>query len=180
MTADLLNKIKELGIFQYGFLRPSDIEYRQDIRDICKKNDCKNYGKTWACPPAVGTIAECKNRCLQFNTMFVFTSKYTVKNSFDFEGWIHGMKEFKKISHGLGEIVKKYLEKYIILSNEGCGVCKICTYPNEPCRFPENLQHSIEGYGIIVSKLAEKVNIKYNNGENTVTYFGALLYNEKI
>jgi predicted metal-binding protein len=180
MTDDLLNQIKEIGIFQYGFLKPSDIEYRQDIRDICKRNDCKNYGKTWACPPAVGTIAECKNRCLQFNTMFVFTSKYTVEDSFDFEGWIHGMKEFKKISHGLDEIVKKYLEQYIILSNEGCGFCKICTYPNEPCRFPERLQHSIEGYGIIVNKLAEKLNINYNNGENTVTYFGALLYNEKI
>ena len=178
MTADLLDHIKEIGIFQYGFLKPSDIEYRQDIRNICQ-NDCKNYGKSWACPPAVGTIEECKSRCLQFDTMFAFTGKYTVEDSYDYAGWIHGMKEFKKLARSLDAIVKNHLQKYIILSNEGCDICKICTYPNEPCRFPEKLQHSIEGYGIIVNKVAEKANVQYNNGENTVTYFGALLYNEK-
>ena len=178
MLDNLLNQLKEIGVFQYGFLKPSDIEYRQDIRDICK-NDCKNYGKSWACPPAVGTVEGCKSRCLEFDNMLVFTSKYTVEDSYDYEGWIHGMKEFKKVSQGLDKIIRNHLKKYIILSNEGCGICKICTYPNEPCRFPEKLQHSIEGYGIIVSKAAEKANVNYNNGENTVTYFGALLYNEK-
>jgi predicted metal-binding protein len=91
MLDNFFNKIKEIGVFQCGLLKPSDIEYRQDIRDICK-NDCKNYGKSWACPPAVGTVEDCKSRCLEFDTMLVFTSKYTVEDSYDYEGWTHSIK----------------------------------------------------------------------------------------
>jgi hypothetical protein len=40
------------------------------------------------------------------------------------------------------------------------------------------LHHSIEGYGILVSELAKKAGVNYNNGENTITYFGSLLFND--
>jgi predicted metal-binding protein len=173
----IIQKIKEAGIFQYGIVNPSEINYRQEIREICKGNSCQQYGKTWACPPAVGTLIECKNRCLQYDTMIVFTGKFVIADNFDFEGMVYSMKEFKKISHDLDRVIKPYLKNYIILSNEGCGMCNTCTYPDEPCRFPEKLQHSIEGYGILVSQLAEMANVNYNNGENTITYFGALLFN---
>jgi hypothetical protein len=36
---------------------------------------------------------------------------------------------------------------------------------------------SLEAYGIFVAKLAEKAGMKYINGVNTVTYFGAVLFN---
>jgi predicted metal-binding protein len=111
--------------------------------------------------------------------MLVFTGKYTVEDAYDYEGWIHAMKEFKTISYGMDTVAKKYLKKYMILSNEGCNMCEICTYPHAPCRFPWKLQHAIEGYGITVSAVAEKAGVNYMNGENTVTYFGALLYNEE-
>jgi len=35
---------------------------------------------------------------------------------------------------------------------------------------------SLEGYGFIVSELAESAGIRYHNGANTVTYFGALCF----
>ena len=35
---------------------------------------------------------------------------------------------------------------------------------------------SLEAYGIHVSKLAETAGMKYINGQNTVTYFGAVLF----
>ena len=44
-----------------------------------------------------------------------------------------------------------------------------------PCRYPESMFHSLEGYGFDVHLLAEAAGIKYNNGPNTVTYFGAVL-----
>ena len=66
----------------------------------------------------------------------------------------------------------------LLLSNEGCGRCARCTYPDAPCRFPELLHHSLEGYGWIVKELADAAGIRYHNGPNTVTYFGALLFCE--
>ena len=37
------------------------------------------------------------------------------------------------------------------------------------------VHHSIEGYGFQIYELAKAAGIKYNNGENTVTFFGGLL-----
>lgn len=41
---------------------------------------------------------------------------------------------------------------------------------------PELLFPSVEGFGIHVGQLAEKPGLTYINGENTITYFGVLLY----
>ena len=35
---------------------------------------------------------------------------------------------------------------------------------------------SLEAYGVSVSQLAELSGMRYINGENTVTYFGAVLF----
>jgi predicted metal-binding protein len=89
-----------------------------------------------------------------------------------------GMKDFKLVAHKLEEEVRPELPEYLMLSNEGCGQCETCTYPDAPCRFPGKAHGSLEGYGIYVTKLAKQIGMGYNNGPNTVTYFGALLYHE--
>ena len=45
----------------------------------------------------------------------------------------------------------------------------------EPCRFPEKAIGSLEAYGVNVSLLAQTAGMRYINGQNTVTYFGAIL-----
>ena len=133
-----LNKeiLRSLGLGDCGLISPTQIEFGDEIRAICAGNGCRRYGTTWACPPAVGTVEECKARCLQFEHALVF-------NQF---------------------------------SNESCHRCEKCTYPDAPCRFPERLMPTVEGYGIYVNKLAETAGLEYINGPDTVTYFGMLLY----
>jgi predicted metal-binding protein len=114
---------------------------------------------------------------LKFEKLLLFSGKFDLEDSYDFEGCMAAMKKFKYTVDAVDKTVKPYLIKYLLLSNEGCGRCVNCTYPDAPCRFPNKLFHSIEGYGIFVSKLATQAGIKYNNGERTITYFGALLYN---
>lgn len=41
------------------------------------------------------------------------------------------------------------------------------------------MAHSIEGYGLSVPQLAEAAGMRYSNGPNTVTFFGAILYREQ-
>jgi predicted metal-binding protein len=173
----LVEQVKQTGVFQCGFAKPSEINYRQEIREICKDNSCRQYGRTWACPPAVGTVEECKNRCLRYSAMLVFTGKFMLEDSFDLDGMKRSMNDFKRIAHEVESAAKPYLKNYLVLSNESCNTCTTCAYPDTPCRFPEQLHHSIEGYGILVAELAEQAAVNYNNGENTVTYFGALLFN---
>lgn len=134
------------------------------------------YAKTWACPPAVGTVEECKERCLKYPNGIVFNAVYCLEDLFDYEGMVAGHREFKKLCDRIYTIVKGNDSEFLLLSNEGCVRCKICSYPAAPCRMPQLLFPSLEGYGINVMKLAEKAGIEYNNGENTVTYFGMVLY----
>ena len=105
--------------------------------------------------------------------------KYDLEDSFDFEGMMEGMKSFKNSCRILDELIKGDISKYLILSNEGCDLCKNCTYPDAPCRFPDRAHGSLEGYGIFVNKLAEQVGINYINGVNTMSYFGGLAYRNK-
>ena len=179
LVESLKDKMYETGAHEFGFAEPSGIEYLQMIRDICAENSCRQYGKTWACPPAVGTIEECRDRCLKYDTMLVFTGLYFLNGSFDFEGMKNGMHDFKGIADRVDEALAPYLDDYLVLSNESCDRCKTCTYPDAPCRFPEKLHHSIEGYGILVSDLAKQSGVKYNNGAGTVTFFGAVLFNKR-
>jgi Predicted metal-binding protein len=164
-------------VFQYGIINTTDINFAEEVRKLCEVNTCRQYGKTWVCPPAVGTVDECRIKCLKYDKMFVFTIKYDLEDSFDFEGMNKGMSDFKKVSRDLDIKIKPYLENYLMLSNEGCDICVECTYPDNPCRFPDIAHGSIEGYGIFVNELAKSAGVNYVNGANTVTYFGALLFN---
>jgi len=178
MLDDLRGCFERAGAFQYGEIDPREVEFTEEVRQYCEKNTCRKYDRTWACPPAIGTLDECRERAQRYTNMAVFSGKYEVEDSLDFEGMMEGAKDFKKIAARVDAEIKPYLHDYLLLSNEGCGACESCTYPDEPCRFPDQVHGSIEGYGIYVFKLAKQAGIQYNNGKNTMSYFGALLYND--
>lgn len=166
----------ETGFWEFGYVAIDQLKYYPEIRAICEKNTCRNYATSWACPPAVGTLDECRERVAQYDKMLVFTQVYHLKNSFDLKGMLAGMKDFKLLTDQFQENLEGVLTDFLLLSNEGCGRCAKCTYPDAPCRFPKLLHHSIEGYGFLVNDLAKEAGVRYNNGPNTVTYFGALLF----
>lgn len=109
--------------------------------------------------------------------MLVLSGKYDLEDSFDYEGMTDGMKRFSETCRTFDKAIRPQISKYILFSNEGCDLCKSCTYPDAPCRFPDRVHGSLEGNGIFVTQLAKLAGMKYNNGPNTVTYFGALVCN---
>lgn len=162
-----------LGLTAFGYIHTSEIFFSEEVRQICARNQCQNYGKTWACPPAVGTFEECRDKCLSYSYGFVFASSYELEDSFDFEGMLHGHRQFKSVCDNLHKLLA---QPSLLLSNEGCIRCASCTYPETPCRFPEKLFPSLEGYGILVTALAECAGIPYRYGTNSVSYFGLVCY----
>ncbi|MFV0466869.1 MAG: DUF2284 domain-containing protein [Lachnospiraceae bacterium] len=180
MLEQILEVMQDAGVYQSGTTHPKKVTFLQEVRDICADNTCRKYGTSWACPPAVGTVEECRTRCLSYDTMIVFTGKYDLEDSFDYEGMIQGIQDFKKLALKVDALVSPFLEDYLVLSNESCELCSDCTYPDAPCRFPDQMQHSLEGYGIMVGELAKMTGVNYNNGPNSVTYFGALLFSDKL
>lgn len=151
-----------------GYVSAEKRIFYPEVRAICAENTCRNYAATWACPPAVGILEECREQ----------VGRYDLEDSFDFEGMMEGMQDFKRQVDALHRSVGALLPEFLLLSNEGCGRCAVCTYPYAPCRFPQMLHPSLEGYGFMVSELAASTGIRYHHGANTVTYFGALLFHD--
>ena len=83
--------LTEAGVFQYGFVDTADIRFSQEVRGMCAVNTCRQYGKTWACPPAIGTVEECRARVQRYDRMLVFSVKYDLEDSFDYEGMVAGI-----------------------------------------------------------------------------------------
>jgi len=165
--------LAELGITEFGFISTEEIVFSPEVRQLCEGNLCRSYGKTWACPPAVGTYEECRQTLLGYRRAMVFAARYPLEDSFDLEGMQAGHREFKAVCDRLYERLEK---PFLLLSNEGCHRCAACTYPNAPCRFPERLFPSLEGYGMLVNRLAQSAGIPYVGGANTVSYFGMVCF----
>ena len=65
--------LTQFPVCEYAFINIADITFLDQVRYICK-TECPQYGKSWSCPPAVGTVEECKKRCSQYTGGFIFTT----------------------------------------------------------------------------------------------------------
>ena len=167
-----------LGAFKANIIKAESIETDTVFRDICASNACGMYGRCYMCPPDVGDIEELMRDVSNYDYALVYQTVTELEDSFDFEGMI----EAKKKSYPLAQSLRKVfadmnISKVLHLGAGGCGVCETCAKKtNEPCRFPEKAMPSLEAYGVNVSELAKSSDMKYINGQNTVTYFGAVLF----
>ena len=173
----IISQEKEnLKIHEFAFVGSDQVVFSDDVRSMCERNACGLYGKSWACPPAVDSVEDCRTRCGGFQNVFVFTSLSNVLHKYDMNGWREAAKEHEAITEKVARLFRSRFEKTLILSTEGCMICKTCTYPEDPCRFPERMFPAIEGFGVYVIHLAATCGIKYNNGPNTVTFFSVVFF----
>ena len=177
ITDAIIEQTRKIGMTEIAPLDVKALEFEDWVRDTCKKS-CKTYNTSWACPPAVGTLEECRLRCEKYGKMLLFNRKYEIEDSFDWEGMVAASRDFKALSTQLESFVGTVVGNFLIFTTSGCEKCAKCTYPDAPCRFPDRIHHSLEGYGFNVSKLAGQAGLHYIGGPNTVTYFGAVMYNE--
>jgi predicted metal-binding protein len=117
-------------------------------------------------------------KCRQYGHVFLFTSVAEVSDNLDFAGCLAQRRDHEKISREIG---KKFQESFgdILMLTTGCTLCDACTYPNEPCRHPEERVSTIESHGILIMQTAAEQGISYDCGNNMVTYFTLIFFNVK-
>ena len=178
-SAFLQKCILEAGFLNSGIIKTEDLHFEEEVRKYCKENVCHHYNSTWACPPAVGTVEECRERVLEFDYLQLFSEAYYLPDASDWDSMKPAVIDFKRDVTRLNSLLDPTKNGMQILSNDSCELCKQCTYPDAPCRNPGKLHHSIEGYGFYISELARQAGIPYYNGKDMITLFGAILYNEQ-
>lgn len=165
------------GAKKAAIIRGCDVVLSSSFRDICAGNGCGLYGRCWMCPPDIGKIDELMARVRTFEHALLYQTIHGIEDSFDIEGMTAAGAAHAQVSQRLNNAVKPLLTGSLHLSCGGCRLCPRCAKMDSlPCRMPDKALPPMEGYGIDVYQTARPTDLKYINGQNTVTYFGIVLF----
>lgn len=169
-------QLAELPLYTYHFLSPSELEFADRIRYICQ-HDCPMYGKTWACPPGVGTVAECEKRCKAYQNCLMISTITEVSDISDIEETLSTRPEHENVTNQVRDFFRAQGIEPYVLSTEACALCERCAITDGlPCRHPESMHPCVESHGINVLTLIEDLGLTFQYGENVVTWFSLLFY----
>ncbi len=175
---DLSRQLAELPLYAYEFIDPEKLEFTPRVRWICE-HECPMYGKTWACPPGVGTVEACKARCGAYSACLLIATIAEVTDIADISATLATRPEHEAITNQVGDRMRALGVQPYILSTEACTLCPRCAYlDGEPCRFPEKMHPCIESHGINILSILDDMGLSFQYGENIVTWFSLLFYND--
>lgn len=175
---ELVRLAVENGAAKAQVIPQAQIVLSADFRAICAENGCGNYGKCWMCPPDVGEIDALMADVRRYPYGLLYQTISEIEDSFDIEGMMESGRTHVQVSRKIQQAVLPVLGgKILHLSCGGCRLCEVCAKrENRPCRHPEAALASLESCGVDVYRTAKDTALRYINGENTVTYFGMVLF----
>ncbi len=174
----LEEQLSQLPLYVYQLLDPKGLDFNERVRWICQ-NECPMYGKTWACPPAVGDVAQCKARCLGYSNCLMIATITEVADISDIQETLATRGEHEAITNEVRELFRQQGVEPYILSTEACAECDRCAWlDGQPCRFPERMHPCVESHGINILGLLDNQGLAFQYGENVVTWFSLLFFED--
>ena len=172
----LEEQLAELPLYLYDFLDPQELEFSERIRWICQ-HECPMYGKTWACPPGVGSVESCREKCLSYKNCLMIATMAEVSDIADIQQTLATRPEHEEITNQVGSAMEALGAKPYILSTEACTLCQRCAIlDGQPCRHPERMHPCVESHGINIIPALESRGLEFQYGENVVTWVSLLFY----
>ena len=156
-------------------LDPAAIVLKREVRDMCRDNTCGQYEKRWSCPPGCGTLEECRSRLQKYSAGILVQTTGPIEDSFDFEAIQDIEQQHKRHFDKMHEVLAELDLNMLPLGAGCCTRCKVCTYPQAPCRFPKKMVSSMEAYGMVVLEVCKASGLKYYYGPDTMTYTSCFL-----
>ena len=168
--------LAELPLLGYFPVDPKSLEFSDRIRWICE-NECPMCGQTWACPPAVGSVASCREKCRSYENCLMIATITEVEDIGDMHQALATRPEHEAVTDRVGELLRQQGAEVYILTTEACAICQRCTYLDGlPCRMPEKMHPCVESHGINLIPTLEKYGIDFQFGGNVVTWVSLLFY----
>jgi predicted metal-binding protein len=163
---------KDAGFTHVAPLNPETIELKEEVRQMCEA--CGRYGKCWSCPPGCGTLEECRQRVQLHQKGILVQTVGQLEDEFDGEAMMETQEQHKIHFRALCD---KLQDADVLKLGAGCcTICKECSYPDAPCRFPEKMVSSMESYGMVVAEVCKANNVPYYYGKNTIAYTSCILF----
>ena len=174
----LEQQLAELPLYVYVFIDPQSLEFSDRIRWICEQ-ECPMYGKTWACPPGVGSVEECAAKCRSYQNCLMIGTITETEDIADMVNSLATRPEHEAITGRVRELFREQGIEPYILSTEACAVCERCAIlDGEPCRLPGRMHPCVESHGINLIPTLEENGLDFQYGNNIVTWYSLLFFNE--
>ncbi len=168
--------LAELPILQYEFIRTEELTFSARVRAVCAA-ECPMYGKSWSCPPGVGSVEDCRARCLRYPEALLLTTAAEVRDTADMAETLATRGGHEAITRQAERLLRAQGLETFVLSTEACARCARCACPDAPCRFPEEMIPCIESHAIVVTDIAEKYGIEFLTA-GAVIWFSILFFRE--
>ena len=166
---------EETGFTAWAKLDVSTIELKAEVRDMCAANSCGMYGKRWSCPPGCGSLEECADRLKGYTQGILVQTVGDIEDGFDFEAMMEIEAEHKQNFLEMYESLREAGKKVLAIGSGCCTVCGKCSYPDEPCRFPDKMVSSMEAYGMLVLQICKDNGLTYYYGADKMAYTSCFL-----
>ena len=178
MEEKLLSAAREAGVHKAVILPAEAVVLSEQFRDICRGNQCGCYGRYWVCPPELPAVETVMEKVRSYSRALWYQSVAPSEDSFDIEGMLEAGQSHAMLSQRLQVLAAPLLpENFLHLTCGGCHLCPTCAKAEgKPCRMPDKALPSLEGYCVDVYNTTKDTPLKYINGQNTVTYFGMILF----
>lgn len=174
----LEQQLSQLPLYVYVFIDPKTIDFTERVRYICK-TECPMYGKTWACPPGVGEVAECQAKCLEYDSCLMVGTITEAEDITDIEETLKTRPAHEQLTNQIRDLFREQGVEPYILSTEACSVCDRCAIlDGEPCRKPERMHPCVESHGINLIPTLEENGLEFQFGGDVITWYSLLFFNE--
>lgn len=160
-------------------LNTASLRCLPEVRDMCAADKCGVYGRSWACPPACGSLDRCSREIASYSGGILVQTVGALNDEFDLYGIAETQRLHKKSFETLVRQVRLLTTDCLPLSAGTCTRCEVCTYPDKPCRFPTKRLSSMEAYGLLVSEVCNASGLPYYRGEKTISFTSCILINDK-
>ncbi len=173
----LEEKLAALPLYAYHFFDPRELEFSDRIRWICQQ-ECPMYGRSWACPPGVGEVGQCRDKCLGYEHCLMIATTTEVRDITDIQETLATRPGHEEVTNQVGDIFREEGVAPYILSTEACAVCERCAYlDGQPCRLPDKMHPCVESHGINVVPILEQCGLEFQFGANVVTWVSLVFFN---
>lgn len=169
-------QLAQLPLYYYDFLEPGELEFNRRVRWICE-HECAMYGKSWACPPGVGSVEACREKCLSYGRCLMIATITEVADIASLEETLATRAEHETVTDQVRDLFRAQGVEPYVLSTEACALCKRCAIlDGQPCRKPDRMHPCVESQGINIIPALERRGLEFQYGENVVTWISLLFF----
>ena len=174
----LEEQLAGLPLYIYQFIDPASLEFSQRVRYICR-TECPMYGKSWACPPGVGEVEACRSKCGAYENCLLVGTIVEVADIADLEATLATRSDHEALTNEIRDLMRQQGVEPYVLSTEACALCERCAIlDGQPCRMPDKMHPCVESHGINLIPTLESCGLEFQYGENIVTWYSLLFFNE--